>query len=180
MAKKETGIAPEKLAELITRIEALPIVEPAIKPTRKAIIENKAVFRAALEKGYTREQLVDMWNEYGSTIKEGTFAGYLRETSKTANTTKKRKSKTQKEAPADKSETHPEVAKVGAQGDMASIGSKTQSVDPDQKLGTGVSVNETKQIEEAAKMQTEPDEDAMVDAILARRNAAKPAGSGDG
>lgn len=180
MAKKPTGITPEKLAELIARIEALPIVEPAIIPTKNAIIENNDAFRAAMQKGYSREQLVDMWNEYGSTIKEGTFAGYLREPNKTANITKRGKSTKQKGASSKKSETHAEIGKFAAKDNTAPSGKRNRSADRDEKLGTDVSNAETEQGEEAADTHTETDEDAMVDEIIAQRNAAKAAGSYDG
>ncbi|WP_375554208.1 hypothetical protein [Roseovarius mucosus] len=180
MPKKPKGITPEKLKKLIARIEALEIVEPENIATKEAIGENKAVFRAAMKKGWTRDQLVELWNEYGDPIKEGTFAGYLRETTAKIKPETKRKSPKKNGATSKKSEPHRKVKKASVETDAVANSDAHQNADRGAEMETRVADKQTKQVEEVVPTHTEADEDAMLDELIAQRDSAKTVGVDDG
>lgn len=106
MPKKLAGITPEELTKLISRLKGLPIVEPKIITAQKAIADFKNEFRDALGKGYTIEQLVEIWCEHGSEIKPGTFLGYMRDPKQTISIGESGRPSKRKRAPSHNSALH--------------------------------------------------------------------------
>jgi hypothetical protein len=180
MAKKPRGITPENLRKLIAHLEGLPVVEPAIIPTKIAIEENRAAFRAAMNKGHTIEQLVDIYNEYGSTLKPDTFAGHLRDSVISTKTRKKGQSGKANRASTKKTASREvngsEIAAMNAMLVEGAAPDKDHNADE----ATGPQTTDAFHIQKAPATHTAEDEDAYVDEILLQLNAGKAAGSDDG
>jgi hypothetical protein len=173
MGKTPRGITPENLEKLIAHIKGLPSVEPATIQAFDAINENKAVFRAAMDKGYSRDQLVDMWNEYGSAIKAETFGGHLRKALNPQNIAKKGKSAKVKAVKANKIEPH--NVKEPERAEDPELDS-SRNADRDASASNIDAIH----IPKAAQVHTEASENALIDEILAKQNAANGSGSEHG
>lgn len=180
MEKTPRGITPENLDKLIAHIKGLPSVEPARIQAFDAINENKAVFRAAMDKGYSRDQLVDMWNEYGSAIKAETFGGHLRKALNPQNIAKKGKSAKVKAVKANKIEPHngkePESAEIKPTRAEDPELDSSRNADRDASASNIDAIH----IPKAAQVHTEASENALIDEILAKQNAANGSGSEHG
>ena len=180
MRKTPRGITPENLEKLIAHLEGLPSVEPATIQAFDAINANKSVFRAAMDKGYTRDQLVDMWNEYGSTIKAETFGGHLRKALNPENSAKKRKQTKVKAVSANK--TEPQIVDEPESAEIKSTRAEDLELDKNSNVDkeTSASNVDAIHIPRAAPVHTEATEDALIDEIFASQNAANEAGSEHG
>lgn len=175
MPKKLTGITPEELTKLISRIEGLPTVEPKIIPAQKAIADFKNVFRDALGKGYTIEQLVEIWCEHGSEIKPGTFLGYMREPKQTISIGESGKHAKRKRAPSHNSALQIAKEEHAPAHDVVTPEMSMQAPAPE----TSALKTNDEQPEAPVKSKIEEDEDAHVDKLLAEREAARIAVLGD-
>ncbi len=180
MAKKLRGITPENLRKLIAHLEGLPVVEPAIIPTKIAIGENRAAFRAAMNKGHTLDQLVDIYNEYGSTLKPDTFAGHLRDSVTATKTRTKGTSGKTNGASTKKTASRyvngSEIAAMNATLVEGAAPDKEHNADE----ATSPQPADAFHIQKAPATHTAEDEDARVDEILMQLNAGKAARSDDG
>ena len=175
MPKKLAGITPDELTKLISRIKDLPIVEPKIIPAQKAIADFKNVFRDALSKGYTIEQLVEIWCEHGSEIKSGTFLGYMREPKQTTSIGESGKPSKRKRAPSHNSALHIVKEEDAPTHDVVTPEMSMQASAPE----TSALKANDEQTVAPVKSKIEEDEDASVDELLAEREAARIARLGD-
>jgi hypothetical protein len=180
MSKKSNGITPEELEKLIARIKALPIVQPKIIPTCDAIFDHKAIFREAIKKGHNLDQLVDMWNEHGSNIVPGTFAGYLRNSKKTTRSGKNEKREKVKGATSQNIEPHDESKSSISEIDATPTKISEKNLEHELTAEKNPPKIDAEQIKEPVKTASQAEEDAMVDAILAQRPSDKAIGLDDG
>lgn len=184
MSIQPNGITPEALQNLITRLRALPDIGPAHIPTRNAISDYAEEFREAMAKGYSLEQLVEIWSEHGSPIKAATFAGYLRKPEQTDTKGKKKTpvkgkgpSRKKPELPVEETTTDTRMNNtppVDVQQDHEDTPEET-SVLPENGAGP---IN--KRDDPQTTSENELTEDDLADAILARLKLEQAAGSGDG
>jgi hypothetical protein len=175
MPKKHAGITPEELTKLISRIKGLPTVEPKIITAQKAIADFKNVFRDALGKGYTIEQLVEIWCEHGSEIKPGTFLGYMREPKQTISIGESGKPAKRKRAPSHNSAVQFAKEEDAPAHDVVTPEMSMQAPAPE----TSALKANDEQADAPVKSKIEEDEDARVDELLAEREAATIARLGD-
>lgn len=175
MPKKLAGITPEELTKLISRLKGLPIVEPKIITAQKAIADFKNEFRDALGKGYTIEQLVQIWCEHGSEIKPGTFLGYMREPKQTISLGESGKPAKRKRAISHDSSLQIEKQEEVPAHDPMAPKMSMQALAPET---SALKANDD-QAKAPVSSSIEADEDARVDALLAEREATRIARLGD-
>lgn len=180
MAGKKRGISPENLNKLKAHLEALPEVEPDIIPTRLAVAELKSQIREAMDKGHSIEQLVDMWNDYGSDIKGRTLAGYLRGTADSKRASRKKAPGGPNRASSRTPERHAENRTDGLTLDQppARTQHRVTAEEPQAKDDTGGT--DTGQVAAVATAHTEANENEMVDEAFAQMEATSLSESGDG